>query len=59
MISHVLHECSTKIIHSGGIYIIIAMAGLLKPFDVKYFYKITRRDIDKLGIVKIQQVHKT
>jgi hypothetical protein len=59
MISHVLHECSNEIIHSGNIYIIAAIAGLLKPFVVKNFCKITRRHIDKLGIAKIQQVHKT
>jgi hypothetical protein len=59
MIFHVLHECSDEIIHSGNIYIIVTIAGLLKPFVVKNFCKITRRHIDKVGISKILQVHKT
>jgi hypothetical protein len=42
MISHVLYEYSDEIIHSGNIYIIVAIAELLKPFVVKKFYKITR-----------------
>ena len=29
---------------------IVAIAKLLKPFVVKYFYKITRKHIGKLGI---------
>jgi hypothetical protein len=53
MISHVSHECSEEIIYSGDIYIIAAIAGLLKPFVVKNFCKTTRRHIDKPGIAKI------
>jgi uncharacterized membrane protein len=37
MISHVSHECSEEIIYSGNIYIIAAIAGLLKPFVVKKY----------------------
>jgi hypothetical protein len=59
MISHVSHECSEEIIYSGDIYIIAAIAGLLKPFVVKIFCKITRRHIDKFGITKILQTYKT
>jgi uncharacterized membrane protein len=59
MISHVSHECSEEIIYSGDIYIIAAIAGLLKPFVVKNFCKTTRRHIDKPGIAKILQIHKT
>jgi hypothetical protein len=59
MISHVSHECSEEIIYSGNICIIAAIAGLLKPFVVKKFYKITRRHIDKPRIAKILHIHKT
>jgi hypothetical protein len=51
--SHDLHECFDEIIHSGNIYIIAAIARLLKPFVTKKFYKITRRHFGKLGIAKI------
>jgi hypothetical protein len=59
MIPYDLHECSNRIIHSGEIEIIPTIAGLLKPFVVKYFYKITRRHIGKLGIAKILHIYKT
>jgi hypothetical protein len=35
------------------------IAGLLKPFVVKYFCKIIRRHTGKLEIAKILHVHKT
>jgi hypothetical protein len=59
MISHDLHECFDEIIHSGDTQIIAAIAGLLKPFVVKYFYKITRRHLGKLRVAKILYIHKT
>jgi hypothetical protein len=59
MIFHDLHECSDEIIHSGDIQIIAMISRLLKPFVVKYFYKITRRYISKFGIAKILHIYKT
>jgi hypothetical protein len=53
MISLVLHGCSDEFIHSGDIYIIAVIAGLLKLFVVNFFCKITSMHIDKLGIAKI------
>ena len=50
---------ATIIYFDGDIQIIAAIAGLLKPFVVKYFCKIVRRHIGKLGIAKILHVYKT
>jgi hypothetical protein len=59
MIFHNLYECFDEITHNGNIQIIVAIAGLLKPSVLKYFSKIIKRHLDKLGVAKILHIHKT